>query len=151
MDFQVKIKKLRDNAIIPKYATAGSAACDLCYAGDAPLVIRAGETVLVPAGIAISMSGSDTVALVYARSGLASRSGIAPANCVGVVDSDYRGEIKVPLHNHSAADFTVGVGDRIAQLMFAPVFRASFEEAEELDETERGEGGFGSTGTESRG
>lgn len=146
MNFNVKIKKLRDNAIIPAYATEGSAACDLCYAGDEPVTIGVGDTFLIPTGIAISMERCDVAALIYARSGLASKHGIAPANCVGVVDSDYRGEIKVALHNHGKEPFTVSVGDRIAQLVFTPVLKGVFEETQELDETARGAGGFGSTG-----
>ncbi len=146
MKIPVKIKKLRENAIVPKYATGGSAACDLCYCGDGDLVIPAGKTVAVPTGIAISFGRSDVVALLYARSGMAIKMGIAPANCVGVIDSDYRGEIIAGLHNRSDRDYTVSPGDRVAQLMFAPVFTADFEETEELDETERNEGGFGSTG-----
>lgn len=146
MEIPVKIKKLRENAVIPKYATSGSAACDLCYCGEEDLVIPAGKTVPVPTGIAISFGRDDIVALVYARSGMAIKSGIAPANCVGVIDSDYRGEILAGLHNHSEKDYTVSPGDRVAQLMFAPVYRAAFEEADSLDSTERGGGGFGSTG-----
>lgn len=146
MKIPVKIKKLRENAIIPRYATDGAAACDLCYCGECDLVIPAGKTTPVPTGIAISFGREDVVALVYARSGMAIRSGIAPANCVGVIDSDYRGEIIAGLHNHSSQDYTVSPGDRVAQLLFAPVYTADFEEADTLDETERNDGGFGSTG-----
>lgn len=146
MEINVKIKKLKDTAVIPKYATPGSAACDLCFAGDEPEVICAGETKALSTGISISTGDSGVVALVYARSGLATKNGIAPANCVGVIDSDYRGEIKVALHNHSDRDYVVSPGDRIAQLMFAPVYTAAFELVDELDETERASGGFGSTG-----
>ena len=143
---RVKIKKLCENAVIPKYATAGSAACDLCFAGEKEETIAPGETKALSTGIAISMEKSDCVALIYARSGLASKHGLAPANCVGVVDSDYRGEIKVALHNHSVESYTVAPGERIAQLLFAPVYTADFVETEVLDETDRGAGGFGSTG-----
>lgn len=146
MDTSVKIKKLRSDAVIPVYKTVGAAAADLCYAGDAPLVIKSGTTEKVPTGLAISLESADVVALIYARSGISTKFGIAPANCVGVIDSDYRGEITVPLHNHSENDFTVEAGDRIAQIMFAPVYRGVFEETESLDDTERGTGGFGSTG-----
>ena len=146
MAIKVKIKKLCERAVIPKYATSGSAACDLCFAGDCAEIIAPGETKTLSTGIAISMGRTDLVALVFARSGLATKHGLAPANCVGVIDSDYRGEIKVALFNHSDKAFTVSPGDRIAQLMFAPVFAAEFEEADTLDETERGAGGFGSTG-----
>ena len=101
---------------------------------------------MIPTGIAISMGRDDVAAFVYARSGLASKHGIAPANCVGVIDSDYRGEIKVALKNHSDREFTVAPGDRIAQMVIAPIAVASFEAVSELDDTERGSGGFGSTG-----
>ena len=146
MEIKVKIKKLRDDAKVPLYATPGSAAADLCFAGDGELVIAPGETVLVPTGLSISMGRDDVAAFIYARSGLASKRGIAPANCVGVIDSDYRGEIKVALRNHSSEPFTVTPGDRIAQMAIAPVITASFEESGTLDETERQGGGFGSTG-----
>lgn len=146
MNFPVKIKILSPAAKMPHYATDGSAAADLSAALDAPVTIPAGGTVMIPTGIAISMGRSDMVALIYARSGLASKNGVAPANCVGVVDSDYRGEIKVALHNHSKTDFTVNPGDRIAQLLFSPVWQGVFEETDSLDDTDRGDGGFGSTG-----
>ncbi len=149
MAIKIKIKKLCERAVVPKYATSGSAACDLCFAGECAETIKPGETKTLSTGIAISMGRTDIVALVYARSGLAAKNGIVPANCVGVIDSDYRGEIKVALYNHSDREFTVSPGDRIAQLMFAPVFAADFEEVDALDETERGEGGFGSTGISS--
>ena len=100
---------------------------------------------VIPTGIAIELESADYVALIYARSGLAIKHGIAPANCVGVVDSDYRGEVCVPLHNGGTAPFTVNPGDRIAQLLFAPVFLPELVECDELDETQRGSGGFGST------
>ena len=146
MEIKVKIKKLRDDAKIPLYATSGSAAADLCYAGDGEIVIAPGETYLVPTGLSVSMGRDDVAAFIYARSGLASKRGIAPANCVGVIDSDYRGEIKVALRNHSSEPFTVTPGDRIAQMAIAPVIRAVYEETDSLDETDRGGGGFGSTG-----
>ena len=146
MEIGIKIKKLRPDAKIPAYATEGSAACDLCFAGDGELTIAPGETAMVPTGLSISPGRADVAAFIYARSGLASKRGVAPANCVGVVDSDYRGEIKVALHNHSAEPFTVAPGDRIAQMVIAPVIKASFEVVSELDDTERSSGGFGSTG-----
>ena len=146
MEIKVKIKKLRDDAKIPRYATPGSAAADLCYAGDGPVVIEPGETFLVPTGLSVSPGRDDVAAFIYARSGLASKHGVAPANCVGVIDSDYRGEIKVALRNSSAVPFTVNPGDRIAQMALAPVIRAVYEETDSLDETDRGGGGFGSTG-----
>ena len=146
MEIKVRIKKLRGGARIPQYATAGSAASDLCYAGDEDITIAPGETRLVPTGLSVSMGRDDVAAFIYARSGLASKRGIAPANCVGVIDSDYRGEILVALKNGSDESFTVRPGDRIAQMVIAPVIRADFEETDALDETERADGGFGSTG-----
>lgn len=145
MDLTVKIKKLRSDAVIPKYATEGSAACDLCYAGDAPVTIAPGKTEMIPTGLSVSFPAGNA-AFIYARSGLASKCGIAPANCVGVIDSDYRGEIKIALHNSSDKLFTVNPGDRTAQLLFAPVLNAAFDEIGELDTTDRADGGFGSTG-----
>ncbi len=145
MKTKVKIKKLTPLAQIPKYATSGSAASDLICASDTPVTIQPGESVLVPTGLAIAMD-SDKCALVFARSGLAVKNGITLANSVGVIDSDYRGEVKVGLRNLSKNAFTVNPGDRIAQLMFVPVCIADFCECTLLDETERGEGGFGSTG-----
>ena len=146
MELKVKIKKLRSDAVIPKYATSGSAAGDLCYAGDGDMTVAPHSTVLVPTGLSISIGSDEAAAFIYARSGLASKRGIAPANCVGVIDSDYRGEIKVALRNHSDEEFVIAPGDRIAQLLFAPVYKADFEETDELDMTDRASGGFGSTG-----
>lgn len=142
----VRIKFLKDNIALPEYATGGSAAVDLRCADDAPVVIKPGERVSVSTGIAISLPDSGVVALVCARSGLASKSGISLSNSVGVIDSDYRGEIKVSLINNSDTEFTVNCGDRIAQMMFVPVYTAKFEVCDSLDETDRGAGGFGSTG-----
>ena len=142
----VKIKAVRCGAVIPKYATSGSAACDLCACIDEDIVIEVGEIAKVTTGIAISSGRDDVVALVFGRSGLGTKFGITLANSVGVIDSDYRGEIMVSLINRGKEPFTVSNGDRIAQLMFAPVYTAAFTEVDSLDETERGEGGFGSTG-----
>ena len=146
-NINVKIKLSRGMSL-PKYATSGSAALDLCAAIDegTTLVIRPGETVSVPTGISISPEDSGIVAVVAARSGLGIKKGISLGNGIGVIDSDYRGEISVGLYNRSAQDFTVERGDRIAQLMFMPVYAANLIECDELDETERGAGGFGSTG-----
>lgn len=146
MEISVKIKKLRVGAVTPTYATSGAAACDLCYAGDCPLTIPAGKTVKAPSGLAIELPDDGVSALIYARSGISTKFGIAPANCVGVIDSDYRGEISVPLHNHSDSDYTVMPGDRIAQMIFTPVIKGVFEEVSELGDTDRGAGGYGSTG-----
>lgn len=140
---QVKIKRLNDNARIPEYASAGAAGADLYNAGG-DIVIASGESAGIPTGIAIEIP-EGYVGLVYARSGLACKEGLAPANKVGVIDSDYRGEIKVFLFNHSGAARTVTAGERIAQLVIAPFLHCEFTEGE-MSETKRGEGGFGSTG-----
>ena len=143
---ELKIKKLNDNAIIPKAATGGSAGMDLYACLDSDVVLKPGERALIPTGIAIALPDSSYVAYIYARSGLAIKNGITLSNCVGVVDSDYRGEIKVGLVNLSDKDYTVTSGDRIAQMVIAPVIIPEISEVDELDETERGAGGFGSTG-----
>lgn len=131
----------------PFYATEGSAGMDLAACVDEEITIKKGEIKLISTGIAISLPSNEYVAYIYARSGLASKKGITLANCVGVVDSDYRGEIKCALINLGQEDFKVNFGDRIAQLVIAPVTRAEINVKEELDETLRGAGGFGSTGT----
>lgn len=146
MDIDVKIKLLR-STVMPEYATDGSAALDLRAALDSgSIIIAPGERAMIPTGIAISPSRRDVVAIVAARSGLACKKGITLANGIGVIDSDYRGEICVTLYNSSSVEFEVSDGDRIAQLMFMPVMQARLIPTQELDETERGEGGFGSTG-----
>lgn len=144
-NIKVKIKKVSPEAILPEYATSGAAALDLRYCGDEPITIFVGETRSVPTGLAIQTPCS-VVAIVCARSGLAFKRGICLANGIGVIDSDYRGEICVGLQNRGSDSFTVNPGDRIAQLMFMPIFAAELIETDSLDETERGEGGFGSTG-----
>lgn len=139
------IKKLRENAVIPKRQTPYSAGYDLCSAED--ITVKKGETAKVHTGISAELDGSkDVVLLIYARSSLAAKFGIAPANCVGVVDWDYRGEIIVALHNSGSEDFQIKTGDRIAQLVITPVLTPEVEETKELSDTERGAGGFGSTG-----
>ena len=130
----------------PFFATAGSAAMDLCACVDQPVTIPAGGRVTVPSGIAIALPSPDYVALVFARSGLGIRKGVCLSNGVGVIDSDYRGEIAVGLLNTGETDYVVMPGDRVAQLMVVPVVRPEVELAEELDDTPRGAGGFGSTG-----
>ena len=130
----------------PFYATPGSAAMDLHACLDQAVTIPAGERVVIPTGLAIALPSADFVALVFARSGLGIRHGVAPANCVGVIDSDYRGEVLVGLQNSGGEDYTVKPGDRIAQLMITPVIQARVRLVDELDETQRGAGGFGSTG-----
>ena len=141
----VNIKKLNENAVIPTYGSEFSAGADLYACSDAPIVIEAGKTVLVHTGIAMEIPVG-YVGLVFARSGLASKKGLAPANKVGVIDSDYRGEIMVALHNHGTIPQTISDGERIAQIVFAPYYAAEFSVVDELDDTTRGAGGFGSTG-----
>ena len=140
----VKYKKLSPDAIVPSYGTEFSAGADVYALCDEPVTVAPGETVLMHTGIAVAIP-EGFVGLMHARSGLATKKGLAPANKVGVIDSDYRGEIMVSLHNHSSQPATVSKGDRIAQLVIAPYYTAIFEEGE-LDSTQRGEGGFGSTG-----
>lgn len=142
----VKLKKLTNNAVIPTYGTEFSAGADLYAAMDDTVLINPGETQFIHTGIALEIPAG-LVGLVYARSGMACKKGVAPANKVGVIDSDYRGEIMVALHNHSKEAFTVAPGDRIAQLVLTPYITAVFEESGELGDSARGEGGFGSTGT----
>ena len=143
---EVKVKKLYENAKLPVYGTEFSAGADLCACLDAPVTLQPGETRLISIGIAMEIPAG-YAGLVYARSGLASKRGLAPANKVGVVDSDYRGEFFVPLHNHGAVPQTIEPGDRIAQMILTPYLTANFIEADTLSDTVRGEGGFGSTGT----
>lgn len=142
----IQVKKLKENAILPTYGSEYAAGADLYALPDEDTVIPAGETRFIHTGLAMEIP-EGYAGLVYARSGLASKRGLAPANKVGVVDADYRGEIMVALHNHSANEQTVAAGERVAQLVVAPFLKAQFEEAAELSETVRGVGGFGSTGT----
>ncbi len=141
----IKVKKLGAGAKLPAYGSLSAAGADLYAFEEEPVVIPAGETRFVHTGIAIELP-EGTVGLVYARSGLACKQDLAPANKVGVIDSDYRGEIMVALHNHGSKARTVRGGDRIAQLVVAPYYTAIFEESEALSDTDRGQGGFGSTG-----
>lgn len=142
----VKIKKLTEKAIIPTYGSSSAAGADLYACLVQPQVeIKPDETVFVPTGLALEIPDG-YVGLIYARSGLACKSGLAPANKVGVIDSDYRGELIVALHNHSSETRTVEDGQRIAQIVITPYLTADFVLADELDETERGDGRFGSTG-----
>ncbi len=148
-DLNVKIKKLNPGAKIPEYQTSGSAACDLSACIDTPVTLLPGASALIPTGIAIEIDEPDRESLailIYARSGLAIKRGIALSNGVGVVDSDYRGEIKVGLVNLSGEPYTIVSGERIAQMIFTPVRRAVFTETDVLGNTSRGTGGFGSTG-----
>jgi len=142
----VKVKKLNDNAVLPSYGTEFSAGADLyaCIDGRKE-TFSPGETKLINTGISLEIP-EGLVGLIYARSSVASKRGLAPANKVGVIDSDYRGEIMVALYNHSDKVQEIENGERIAQLVIAPYIKAVFTEAESLEETKRGEGGFGSTG-----
>ena len=143
---KVNIKKLNENAKIPTYGSEYAAGADLYACTDGDTVILPGETKLIGTGLAIEVP-LGYGAFIYARSGLASKRGLAPANKVGVVDADYRGEIMVALHNHSSEAQTVLCGERIAQMVIAPFLTAEFCEVESLSDTSRGVGGFGSTGT----
>ena len=143
---RVGIKKLNSKAILPSYGSEFAAGADLYACVDEDLTVNPHETVLVPTGLAVELS-LGYAGLIYARSGLATKKGLAPANKVGVIDCDYRGEVKVALHNHSAVPQTVAAGERVAQLVITPYLTAEFVETDELSETVRGEGGFGSTGT----
>ena len=142
---KINIKKLNENAVIPTYGSEFSAGADLYALADEPIVIEAHKTVLVHTGVAMEIP-TGYVGLVFARSGLATKRALAPANKVGVIDSDYRGEIMVALHNHGDELKTVENGERIAQLVLIPYLTAEFDEVDELSDTVRGEGGFGSTG-----
>lgn len=141
----VRVKKLRADAKLPTYGTAEAAGADLYACLDEPASVAPGETKFIPTGIALEVP-KGCAGLVYARSGLACKRGLAPANKVGVVDSDYRGEIMVALYNHGKEVQTISHGERIAQLIITPVLTPVYEESEELNVTQRGNGGFGSTG-----
>lgn len=141
----VAVRKCRPGARLPRYGSEAAAGADLCACLDAAVLIAPGETVLLPTGLAMEIP-EGYAGLIFARSGLATKRGLAPANKVGVVDADYRGEILVSLHNHGAAPQTVEDGERIAQLVIVPFLAAQFRETEVLSETARGSGGFGSTG-----
>ena len=142
---KVNFKRLNEGATAPAYATEFAAGADLYNLKDADTVILPGETKLIHTGIAMEIP-EGYVGLIFARSGLATKRGLAPANKVGVIDSDYRGEIMVALHNHGSVEQTVDGGERIAQISIVPFLKADFSEASDLSETVRGEGGFGSTG-----
>ena len=145
MKLDIRIKKLRENAVVPVYGTEFAAGADLYAAVDEPVIIEAGETRLIPTGLAFEIP-EGYAGFVYARSGMASKRNLAPANKVGVIDSDYRGEVMTALHNHGKTPQTVEVGERIAQIVIAPYITANFILSYSLDDTDRGEGGFGSTG-----
>ena len=145
MKMNVKIKKLDEKAIIPTYGTEYSAGADLYAMSDSPIMIESGSTVLVHTGISMEIP-EGYVGLIFARSGLATKRNLAPANKVGVIDADYRGEIMVSLHNHGTVAQIVDCGERIAQIAIVPFLKAEFEVCDELSDTLRGSGGFGSTG-----
>lgn len=147
MQTTLKIQKKNPKAILPKRATEGSAGMDLYACMEEEITLRPGDLAVIPTGIAIGLPGSDYVALVFARSGLGVKHGISLSNGVGVIDSDYRGEIQVGLCNLGNQPYTIRPEERIAQLVVTPVCLLPLEEVEVLDETGRGEGGFGSTGT----
>lgn len=146
MRFQMNVKKLNEKAILPTYGSAFAAGADLYACEEGEVTVAAGETKLIHTGLAMEIP-EGLVGLIYARSGLASKKGLAPANKVGVIDSDYRGEIMVALHNHGSAPRTVAAGERIAQLVFTPYYTADFTVVDQLSDTVRGVGGFGSTGS----
>ena len=145
MSVNVNIKKLKESATIPTYGTEYAAGADLYACIENELTIQPGETKFIGTGIALEIP-EGYAGLIYARSGLSCKKGLAPANKVGVVDSDYRGEITVALHNHSLEPKSIGPGERIAQIVITPFLAASFHEVDELSDTVRGVGGFGSTG-----
>ena len=142
---KIRVKKLRSGAILPTYGSEESAGADLYACLDEPLTVAPGQTVWVPTGLAMELPAG-YAGLVYARSGMACKRGLAPANKVGVIDSDYRGEITVVLHNHGSDTQSLSSGDRIAQLLITPVITPGFELTDDLSQTRRGKGGFGSTG-----
>ena len=141
----IRVKKLSDRAILPTYGSAGSAGADLYACLEEPVTIQPGETVWIPTGIALEVP-ENCAGLVYARSSLGVKRGLAPANKVGVIDSDYRGEIRVVLLNHGKQPQTIDHGERVAQFLITPVVTPVYEEVTELSDTVRGTGGFGSTG-----
>lgn len=143
---KVAVKKLKENATIPTYGSEYAAGADLYACIDCEERFAPGQTKLIPTGLAMEIPVG-YAGLIYARSGLATKKGLAPANKVGVVDADYRGEIMVALHNHSEVEAVIEPNERIAQLVITPYLTALFEETNSLNDTVRGEGGFGSTGT----
>lgn len=145
MIMEVRVKKLDPNAQLPTYGSAGAGGADLYACLEAAVTIQPGETAWIGTGIALEVPPG-CVGLVYARSSMGAKRGLAPANKVGVVDSDYRGEIRVVLLNHSNRPQTVEPGERVAQFVITPVLTPAYREAEELSDTDRGVGGFGSTG-----
>ena len=142
---KIRVKKLRENAMLPTYGSQWAAGADLYACLEEEVAIRPHQTVFIPTGIALEVPVG-CAGLIYARSSMGAKRGLAPANKVGVIDSDYRGEVMVALHNHGEASQTVAPGERVAQLLITPVLTPGFEEAQELSDTVRGAGAFGSTG-----
>ena len=142
---KVRVKRLLPNAVLPTYGSADAAGADLHACLEEAVTIPAGKTVFIPTGLAMEIPNG-CAGLIYARSSMGAKRGLAPANKVGVIDSDYRGQVMVALHNHGQQDQLVQPGERIAQLLIAPVFTPGFCEADDLTDTDRGAGGFGSTG-----
>ena len=141
----IRVKKLNPKAQLPTYGSEQAAGADLYACLDSDVTVEPGKTQFIPTGLAMEIPRG-CAGLIYARSSMGAKRGLAPANKVGVIDSDYRGQIMVALHNHGTEPQTVTCGERIAQLVVTPVFTPGFLEAKELDDTQRGEGGFGSTG-----
>lgn len=146
LNAKINVKKLDERAVIPTYGSEYSAGADLYAVLDEEITIKPNETVLIKTGLAMEIP-IGYAGFIFARSGLASKKGLAPANKVGVIDADYRGEFMVALHNHSTEERKVDHGERIAQLVIMPFLKGEFDIVEELNETKRGEGGFGSTGS----
>ena len=144
IDLKVLNPKMRD--YLPRYQTSGSAGLDLCACLEEPLLLKAGESALVPTGLAIFLQNPEVVALIFPRSGLGAKHGIILGNGTGVIDSDYQGEIKISLFNRSNKDFVIQPFERIAQMVIMPILRARFVEVQEFTPSERAENGFGSTG-----
>lgn len=143
---KLNYKKLDSRASVPTYGSRFSAGADLRAILDSPVIIKPNETAFLRTGLAVAIP-TGYVGLIYARSGIACKRGLAPANKTGVVDSDFRGEIMVALHNHGSIEQTVEPNERIAQMVITPFIQCEYEEVDDLDDTERGAGGFGSTGS----
>lgn len=141
----IRVKKLHENAILPTYGSTEAAGADLYACLEGEITVKPGETAWIPTGLAMEIP-KGCAGLVYARSGLACKKGLAPANKVGVIDSDYRGPVTVVLHNHGTQEQTIAHGERIAQMVITPVLTPAYELSDELSNTGRGQGGFGSTG-----
>ena len=141
----IRVKKLHSEAILPTYGTEEAAGADLYACLNAPVTIQPGQSAFIPTGLALEVP-KGCAGLIYARSGMACKRGLVPANKVGVIDSDYRGEIRVVLFNHGQQEQTVQHGERIAQMIITPVLTPAYAETEDLTDTDRGAGGFGSTG-----